>query len=65
MGIIELQSKAKEIKELMRMKDEIEAEIATLQDEIKAELTARKTDEMIAGEYKFTKTSVTRRFSIA
>ena len=86
-----IEAKAKEIKELLRMKEELETEIASLQDELKAELTERSTDELIAGEYKirykevssnrfdttsfkathkelyeqYTKTTVSRRFSIA
>lgn len=86
-----IEAKAKEIKELLRMKEELETEIASLQDELKAELTERSTDELIAGEYKirykevssnrfdttsfkvthkelyeqYTKTTISRRFSIA
>ena len=86
-----IETKVKEIKELSRMKEEIEVEIASLQDELKAELTERSTDELVAGEYKirykevssnrfdttsfksthkelyeqYTKTTVSRRFSIA
>jgi predicted phage-related endonuclease len=91
MSAKDLQKKAKEIKELTRMKEELEAEITTLQDDLKAELTARNTEELITGEYKiryttvqsnrfdgtsfkskyqdlynqFTKSTVTKRFSIA
>lgn len=86
-----IETKVKEIKELSRIKEEIEVEIASLQDELKAELTERCTDELVAGEYKirykevssnrfdttsfkathkelyeqYTKTTVSRRFSIA
>lgn len=48
----ELSCKAKEIKELLRLKEELEREIVALQDEIKQEMSARVTTELIAGEYK-------------
>ena len=51
-SIADLESKAHEIKELQRMKEELEAEITALQDEIKAELTERSTDNLVAGAYK-------------
>lgn len=54
-----IEAKAKEIKELLRMKEDIETEIASLQDELKAELTERSTDELIAGEYKIRYKDVT------
>lgn len=61
-----IESKAKEIKELLRMKEELETEIASLQDELKAELTERSTDELIAGEYKIRYKAVTsNRFDTA
>ena len=43
---------AKEIKELTRMKEELDAEITALQDSIKAEMLCRGVDELAAGEYK-------------
>ena len=52
----ELQAKAKEVKELMRMREELDAEITSLQDTIKAELG--ETEEVIAGEYKIRWTTV-------
>lgn len=58
MTVKNIEAKAKEIKELMRMKEELEAEIASLQDEIKAEMTARQTDEIITNEYKIRWTEV-------
>ena len=61
-----IETKAKEIKELLRMKEELETEIASLQDELKAELTERSTDELIAGEYKIRYKAVTsNRFDTA
>lgn len=52
MSITELESKAREIRELRRMKEEVEEEITSLEDIIKAEMTARQVDDMIAGEYR-------------
>lgn len=61
-----IEAKAKEIKELLRMKEELETEIASLQDELKAELTERSTDELVAGEYKIRYKAVTsNRFDTA
>lgn len=54
-----IETKAREIKELMRMREELETEIASLQDELKAELTERSTDELVAGEYKIRYKEVT------
>lgn len=91
MSINEMTSKVRELKELKLMAEDLAAEIAAIEDTIKAEMTARETDELIAGEYKvrwttvnsnrfdttafkkampelaeqFTKTTTTRRFSIA
>ena len=48
----ELSGKAKEIKELLRLKEDLEREIVALQDEIKQEMSVRGTTELIAGEYK-------------
>lgn len=47
-----LQSSAKELKELQRMSEEITAEMEAIKDKIKAEMSERGTDEIIAGEYK-------------
>ena len=48
----EMSSRAKELRELKRMQEELTAEITTIEDAIKAEMTARGTQEIIAGEYK-------------
>ena len=87
----ELQIKAKELRELKRMQEELAAEITAIEDEIKAVMRERGATELIAGEYKirwtevtsarldskalkaalpdvyarFTRESITRRFSIA
>jgi predicted phage-related endonuclease len=47
MGQQELISTVRDLKELMMMKAELEAEIEAAQDTIKAEMTARETEEMI------------------
>lgn len=54
MTMKELEMKALEIKELERMKDELEAEISAMADEIKAEMTAQGTDSLVAGAFKIT-----------
>lgn len=41
MGTIELDSKIKELRELRRMAEELQAEIDGITDTIKAEMTAR------------------------
>ncbi|MBR1585696.1 MAG: hypothetical protein IJ662_09170 [Clostridia bacterium] len=48
----DIESRAHELQELKRMKEELEAEITSLEDEIKAEMTARETDSITAGAYK-------------
>lgn len=47
-----LQSSARELKELQRMSEEIAAEMEAIKDRIKAEMSERGTDEIITGEYK-------------
>lgn len=62
MTIKELEKKAAEIKELERMKEELEAEISTMVDEVKAEMTEMGTDSVIAGAFKISwKTIVSSR----
>lgn len=66
MSANELTSKVKELKELKLMAEELAAEITAIEDSIKAEMTARETDEIIAGEYKIRwKTVVSNRFDTA
>ena len=57
MSIQNIEAKAKELQELKRMKEELEAEIASLEDAIKAELTERNTEDLIAGAYRIKWTS--------
>lgn len=52
MSTQEIQSKARELRELKRMQEELQAEVSALEDAIKAELTARAVDEISAGEYR-------------
>jgi len=63
MSTQEIISKASEIKEYMRMKEDLEQMIASLQDEIKATMTEQGAEEMTAGEYKIRwKEVVSKRF---
>lgn len=54
-----LEAKAKELRELKRLREEVEAEIAAIEDEIKAYMALTGTDTLTAGEYKITWKSVT------
>ena len=54
-----MQEKVKEIRELMRMKEELEAEISAAQDEIKAQMTEEKVYEYRGTDYKVTWNEVT------
>lgn len=57
MSIIEMESKARELQELKRMREELEAEIAGLEDAIK---TAMGNEEQVmAGAFKITWKAVT------
>ena len=55
----EIQAKARELRELKAMAEELTAEITAIEDVIKAEMTARCVEEVIAGEYKIRWTTVT------
>lgn len=50
MSVHELEKKAKEIQELKRMKEELEAEITTLEDAIKDHMG--DAEEVVAGAFK-------------
>ena len=52
MSANEIQSKARELKELKVMKDELEAEITAIEDALKAAMGEQ--EEMLCGEYKLT-----------
>ena len=59
MSSIEMNSKVKELRELRRMAEELNAEIEALQDSIKAEMTARNTDEISGTDWRITWRNVT------
>ena len=59
MGMIELDAKVKELRELRRMAKELAAEIDGLADIIKAEITARGVDELTGTDWKATFKTVT------
>ena len=59
MSIKELEAKAQTLKELQRMQEELEEEIASAQDEIKAIMTEQGTDSLVAGAFKITWKPVT------
>ena len=59
MSIIEMDSKIKELQELRRMAEELQAEIDSLQDTIKAEMTARNTDTLAGTDWRVTWKNVT------
>ena len=54
MSMIEMDSKIKELRELRRMADELQAEIDSLQDTIKAEMTARNVDTLAGTDWRVT-----------
>ena len=58
MSITDMASKARELKELKRMAEELEAESKALEDEIKAEMEARDTAEITADIFKIRWTRV-------
>ena len=61
MSAIEIQSKARELKELKVKKEELEAEIAAIEDILKAAMGEQ--EEMFCSEYKLTYQTVsTSRF---
>lgn len=64
MSANEIQNKARELKELKVMKDELEAEITAIEDTLKAAMGEQ--EEMLCGEYKLTYQTVsTSRFDSA
>ena len=52
MSIDTLNTKVKELRELRRMADELQAEIDSLQDTIKAEMTARNVDTLAGTDWQ-------------
>lgn len=57
MSTKDIESKARELQELRRMKEELEAEITTLEDTIKGEMIVRQTEDITAGAYRIKWTS--------
>ena len=59
MSMNELERKVEELRELRRMSEELNAEIAALEDSIKAHMTATATDELHGQSFKITWKPVT------
>ena len=59
MSMKELEIKAREIRELKRLREELDAEISAAEDEIKAYMIAADVDTLTAGEYKISWKAVT------
>lgn len=59
MSTIELSGKVKELRELRRMAEELQAEIDGITDTIKAEMTARNVDTLTGADWKATWKEVT------
>lgn len=59
MSTMEMNAKIKELRELKRMADELQAEIDAIQDSIKAEMTAQETDTLTGLDWKVTWKAVT------
>ena len=59
MSINEMDSKVQELRELRRMKEELEAEITAAEDTIKSEMTARNVDTLTGTDWKITWKTVT------
>jgi predicted phage-related endonuclease len=58
MTTTELATTVRNLKDLMNMREELEAEIAAAQETIKAELTAREVDELTVDVFKVRWTKV-------
>jgi len=52
MSTQDIETKARELQELRRMKEELDTEITALEDTIKGEMTARNTEDLTAGAYR-------------
>lgn len=59
MGTLELDSKIKDLRELRRMKEELEAEIEAITDTIKAEMEASSVDELAGTDWRATWKEIT------
>lgn len=49
-----LEDMVKDLRELTRMKEELESEITSIQDSIKATMTEQEVDELLGADYKIT-----------
>jgi uncharacterized protein (UPF0305 family) len=58
----ELQAKARELKELKRMAEELEAEITAIEDTIRTAMGER--EEITTGEYKITLKPASKKYAI-
>ena len=54
MSTNEMDSKVKELRELKRLREELETEITAAEDSIKAEMTARDVDTLTGSDWKIT-----------
>jgi len=52
MSNTEMNGKIKELRELRRMADELNAEIEAITDSIKAEMSAKEVDELAGNDWK-------------
>lgn len=59
MSINEMDSKIKELRELRRMADELDAEMETIQDSIKAHMDAEGVDTISGTDWRVTYKAVT------
>lgn len=63
MSANEMETRVKELREMRRMVEELEAEIEALQDSIKAEMDARNTEEVTGSDWRITwKPVISARF---
>ena len=54
MSTQEISSKVQELRELSRMREELDAEITAIQDAIKAQMDAQGVDSLTGSDYKVT-----------
>ena len=57
--MMDLESKVRGLRELKRLREELDAEITAAEDEIKAHMLAADADSLTAGEYRITWKAVT------
>lgn len=61
MSMIELETKIANLRELLRMQEELASEISAIEDCIKAYMTANSTDTLHGSSFKITWKTVTSR----